>query len=299
MSTPRPLLEVKNLEVTYPGRRSSLFGPRTPFRAVNDVSFSLRRGEAFGIVGESGSGKTTLLRATIGLSRPSGGSIEFEGVDVFALKGARRKDYLRHVHIVFQNPYAAFHPRMTIGEALAEPLAIHGIGNQEERRQKIAECLQLVGLDPGFVARYPHQFSGGQRQRLALARALVLGADVVLADEPVSALDVSIQAQVLNLFQDLKQRLSLTYIIVAHDLAVVRYLCDQVAVMLQGRFVEVGSSGDLYTNPIHPYTKALLAAVPTIKRGVMGEGLAETPLAYEAATGEMTEVEPGHFVALG
>ena len=295
---PQPLLKVEGLQVTFPGRHSGVFGRRQSIVALENASFSLAKGQAFGIVGESGAGKTTLLRAIIGLYKPSAGSVWFDGVDVSRLNQGQRKAYLRRVHLIFQNPYAAFHPRMKISESLAEPLAIHGIGTDKERRHRIADALQQVGLDPAFVNRYPHQFSGGQRQRLALARALVLGADVLLADEPVSALDVSIQAQVLNLFQELKERLGLTYVVVAHDLAVVRYLCDQVAIALHGRFVEIGSSHDLYERPLHPYTKALLAAVPTVKRGVLGQSLAEVPFAFEAAKGDLVEVEPGHFVAL-
>lgn len=294
----QPLLNIENLQVVFAGKRISTFGTRRSVVAVDDVSFSLRRGEAFGIVGESGAGKTVLLRSIIGLIKPSTGAILYDGVDISQQSHAKRKEYLRHVHIVFQNPYTAFHPRMTIGEALAEPLAIHGIGSNQERSRRISDALQQVGLDPSFVRRYPHQFSGGQRQRLALARALVLGADVVLADEPVSALDVSIQAQVLNLFQDLKQRLELTYVIVAHDLAVVRYLCDRVAVMLKGRFVEIGRSNDVYAHPIHPYTQALLSSVPTINRGVLGGGLAQTPITFDVGDGTLTEVEPDHFVVL-
>jgi peptide/nickel transport system ATP-binding protein len=291
------LLNVQGLEVGFPGQRSRPFGPRDRFKAVNDLSFSLNRGEAFGIVGESGAGKTTLLRAMVGLIKPTAGVVEYDGADVFRLGRSARKQYLRNVHLIFQNPYSAFHPRMTVGQALAEPLAIHGMGTKDEHKDRIAQALRQVGLDPRFVSRYPHQFSGGQRQRLVLARALILGAKVLLADEPVSALDVSIQAQVLNLFQDLKEQLDLTYVVVAHDLAVVRYLCDRVAVMLNGRFVEIADSVDLYERPTHPYTKALLESVPTIKRGLSGDRLGDTPMSFDSS-GELVEIEPGHFVVI-
>lgn len=292
-----PLLAVDGLRVAYPSSRSSLFRREEPLVAVDDVSFTVTRGEAFGIVGESGSGKTTLLRSIVRLVEPQSGTIRFAGNDITGLRGKALQDYLRHVHVIFQNPYNAFHPRMTIEESLSEPLRIHHIGRPEEYREKIAESLRLVGMDPNFVSRYPRQFSGGQLQRLGLARALILGADVLLADEPVSALDVSIQAQVLNLFQDLKERLGLTYVVIAHDLAAVRYLCDRVAVMLRGRFVEIGRTEDLYERPAHPYTQALLSAIPTIRRGVAGDRLAEVDATTMSTTqGILTEIEPGHFV---
>lgn len=263
------------------------------------MSFGVERGEAFGIVGESGSGKTTLLRAIIRLLEPMSGSIAFAGKDVTKLRGRELQDYLRHVHVIFQNPYNAFHPRLTVEESLSEPLRIHNIGRPNDYRDRIAEALRQVGMDPNFVSRYPRQFSGGQLQRLGLARALILGADVLLADEPVSALDVSIQAQVLNLFQDLKERLGLTYVVIAHDLAAVRYLCDRVAVMLRGRFVEIGRTEDLYERPAHPYTQALLSAIPTIRRGVAGERLAEVDAASRyQEPGILTEIEPGHYVEI-
>jgi ABC-type oligopeptide transport system ATPase subunit len=237
------------------------------------------------------------LRSIIRLVEPTGGTISYVGKDVTRLRGRELRDYLRHVHVIFQNPYNAFHPRMTIEESLREPLRIHQIGRPEEDRARIAEALQLVGMDPNFVTRYPSQFSGGQLQRLGLARALILGADVLLADEPVSALDVSIQAQVLNLFQDLKERLGLTYIVIAHDLAAVRYLCDRVAVMFGGRFVEIGRTEDLYERPAHPYTQALLSAIPTIRRGVEGDRLAEVDaVSLFVERGELREIAPGHFV---
>lgn len=293
------LLRVDELQVEFPVAGRSLLRRPAPFVAVDGVSFGVARGEALGIVGESGSGKTTVLRSVIRLVEPTGGAIIFDGTDVAHLRGQRLKEYRRKVHVIFQNPYNAFHPRMTIAESLSEPLRIHGIGAPAEYPGRIADALRRVGMDPNFVSRYPGQFSGGQLQRLGLARALILGSDLLLADEPVSALDVSIQAQVLNLFKDLKDQLGLTYIVVAHDLAAVRYLCDRVAVMFRGRFVEVGRTEDLYARPAHSYTRALLAAIPTIRRGVEEEPLAEVDASSLAAARlPLTEIEPGHYVEL-
>jgi len=294
---PDPILNVENLDVSFRGPSAGLLGRRVPVKAVDQLSFVLGEGESFGIVGESGAGKTTLLRTMVGLIQPTGGSIEYRGVDVTRLRGRARKEYLRNVHLIFQNPYTAFHPRMTIGQALAEPLVIHGKGRAKGPDPRIEDAMRQVGLNPRFVSRYPHQFSGGQRQRLVLARALVLGSKVLLADEPVSALDVSIQAQVLNLFRTLRDELNLTYVVVAHDLGVVRYLCDRVAVMLNGKFVEIAKGGDLYARPMHPYTKALLASVPTIEGGLSGNRLPEFTNLFDS-TGELAEVETDHFVMM-
>ncbi|HEY0448231.1 ATP-binding cassette domain-containing protein [Actinophytocola sp.] len=279
------LLEVSDLGVRF----------GNGIQAVDGVSFGLSAGESFGVVGESGAGKTTLLRAMVGLVKPTAGAIRYDGADIATLRRQARKRYLRNVHLIFQNPYRAFHPRMTVAQSLAEPLLIHDLAPKEEHRALVAAALREVGLDPAFVSRYPHQFSGGQRQRLVLARALVLGARLLLADEPVSALDVSIQAQVLNLLRDLKDERGLTFVVVAHDLAVVRYLCDRVAVMLDGRFVEIGRSADLYSHPKHPYTQALLASAPSIKGGLSGTKLARFAGEFDSG-GELTEVGPGHFV---
>lgn len=291
----QPILKVDDLEVSFRGPAAGILGRKTVVKAVDGLSFALHEGEAFGIVGESGAGKTSLLRAMVGLVKPVAGSIEYEGADVRGVRGQARKRYLRNVHLIFQNPYTAFHPRMTVGQALAEPLSIHGIVRDGDPDRRVTAAMQQVGLDPKFITRYPHQFSGGQRQRLVLARALILGSKVLLADEPVSALDVSIQAQVLNLFRELKRELNLTYVVVAHDVAVVRYLCDRVAVMLDGRFVEIGSSADLYERPAHPYTRALLASAPTIRGGLSGQTLAGSMEPFDSR-GELREVEAGHFV---
>jgi peptide/nickel transport system ATP-binding protein len=293
-TTATPILRVDNLGVTFGRSSGGLLGGGRGFKAVDQVTFGLAAGDSFGIVGESGAGKTTLLRAMVGLVKPAAGTIEYEGTNITRLRGQARKNYLRNVHLIFQNPYRAFHPRMTVGESLAEPLVIHGLVPKQEYSARISAALREVGLDPGFASRYPHQFSGGQRQRLVLARALILGAKLLLADEPVSALDVSIQAQVLNLLRDLKDELNLTYVVVAHDLAVVRYLCDRVAVMLNGRFVEIARSADLYANPVHPYTQALLSSAPTIKGGLSGKKLEKFVESFDS-DGVLTEVEPGHF----
>lgn len=294
-----PLLKVERLRVAFPGQRQGLLKRAEPVFVIDGLSFAVEKGEAFGIIGGSGSGKTTLLRTLVLLIRPTAGTVRFEGQDVARLKGRRLKEYRRRVQIIFQNPYTAFHPRMTVGEALAEPLVIHNSGTPTERRQRIADALEMVGMDPDFVTRYPNEFSGGQIQRLGVARALILGADLLLADEPVSSLDVSIQAQVLNLFQDLREKLGLTYVVIASDLAVVRHLCNRMAIMSRGRFVEIGATEDVYGRPAHPYTKALLAAVPTIKRGVSSLGLPEAQIdVLQEGHGQLTEVEPGHFVAL-
>jgi oligopeptide transport system ATP-binding protein len=294
---PAPMLSVSDLVVSFPGPPKGLTGRRSEVNAVDGVSFSLNVGESFGIVGESGAGKTTLLRSIVGLAKPARGQIRYAGEDVTRLQGGARKRYLRDVHLIFQNPYTAFHPKMTVGEALAEPLVIHQLDKREKYEERIRNALTQVGLDPQFIGRYPHQFSGGQRQRLVLARALILGSSLLLADEPVSALDVSIQAQVLNLLRELKKTLNLTYVVVAHDLAVVRYLCDRVAVMLDGRFVEMAKSSVLYSRPLHPYTQALLASAPAIDIGLSGKGMPSYTEAFDSS-GDLTEVEPGHFVVV-
>jgi ABC-type glutathione transport system ATPase component len=232
--------------------------------AVAGVDLAIAPGETLGIVGESGSGKSTLLRMILRLIRPTQGSIAFEGRDVWRQGGAELKAMRRRMQAVFQDPASSFNPRQSVGQVLRAPLEVHGIGSAAERRRRVGETLELVGLGAGFAERYPHQLSGGQKQRVAIARAIILRPALVLADEPTSALDVSVQAQILNLFKATKRELGLTYLFVSHNLGVIRYVSDRVAVMQQGRIVEIGPAAALFDNPQHDYTRTLLAAVPDL-----------------------------------
>jgi oligopeptide/dipeptide ABC transporter ATP-binding protein len=260
-----PLLEVRDLVKIFPSRDGN-----HPMRAVDGVSLALRKGSTLGIVGESGSGKSTLARLVLRLIDPTSGSIHFDGEDLLALDGRRLRGRRRDMQIVFQDPYASLDPRMTIESIIAEPLVIHRIGDRSERRRRVVDLLQLVGLDPSAASRYPHEFSGGQRQRIGVARALALEPKLLVLDEPVSALDVSIQSQVLNLLLDLKARLGLSYIFISHDLSVVEHLSDEIAVMYLGRIIERGPADTLLRYPRHPYTQALVSAIldadPAAKR---------------------------------
>jgi len=280
-----PLLTVRNVEKRFPLPREALFSPRRVVHAVNGIDLDLARGETLGIVGESGCGKSTLARLVTRIHRPDAGSIVFDGHEIAQAGAAAIRPLRRRMQMVFQDPYASLNPRMRIGDALAEPLLAHKlVANASEARDRAATLLRTVGLDPAWVARYPQEFSGGQRQRISIARALALQPELIVADEPISALDVNIQAQILNLFLDLQQRLGLTYLFIAHDLAVVRHLCDRVAVLYLGRVMESAPSAALFARPLHPYTAVLISAVPGGRRGrVVLQG--EPPSTFAAPTG--------------
>jgi oligopeptide/dipeptide ABC transporter ATP-binding protein len=259
----RPLLDVRDLKVYFPIRSGLVIERHVgDIRAVDGVSLSLRKGETVGLVGESGCGKSTTGRAIVRLTDPTAGSIVFDGVDVASLKGEALKRVRRRMQMIFQDPYSSLDPRQTAGSTVGEPLEVHGIGTSRERRDRVRELFSLVGLDPDYGERYPHEFSGGQRQRIGVARALALDPDLVVADEPISALDVSIQAQIINLLEGLQRRLNLTLLFIAHDLSVVRHVSDRIAVMYLGRIVELAPARELNQMPLHPYTVALLSAVP-------------------------------------
>jgi oligopeptide transport system ATP-binding protein len=269
------LLEVENLSVHFPILGGVMRRHIGQVFAVNDVSFELAAGETLGIVGESGCGKTTLGRALVRLYEPTSGRVRFEGNDVASLEGDELKALRGEIQMVFQDPYTSLNPRRTIQRTLEEPLKLHGVRSGDERRARVCRLLETVGLRESDLPKYPHEFSGGQRQRIGIARALVLEPRLVIADEPVSALDMSIQSQVLNLLVDLQKRHGLTYIFISHDLTVVKYISDRVAVMYLGRFVELAGAEAIYASPRHPYTQALLAAVPVAdpRRARTGEAL--------------------------
>ncbi len=258
-----PLLEVAGISKHYPVRKGLFRARRVGMvRAVDGVSFALRRGETLALVGESGCGKSTTARLVMRLIEPSAGRISFDGQDVTEARGGALRQLRRRMQIVFQDPYASLNPRLPVGDAIAEPMAVHGIGTAAERRARVQDLLRLVGLRPFHAERYPHEFSGGQRQRIGIARALSARPELLVCDEPVSALDVSIQAQVVNLLRDLQVRFGLSYLLIAHDLAVVKHAADRIAVMYLGLIVETADNRALFTAPRHPYTRALLSAVP-------------------------------------
>lgn len=258
-----PLIDVQDVHKQYTIRSGILGQNQHTLRALDGVSLELTRGTTMGVVGESGCGKSTLARLIVMLERPTEGSIRFRGQDVFSLEGADLKSYRRQVQLVFQDPFSSLPARMPVGRILTEPLAIHGIGSTSERRQRVRELIDLVGLDENDLSRYPHQFSGGQRQRISVARALALEPRLLVCDEPVSSLDVSIQAQILSLLLELQQRLELTYMIISHDLRVIKYMCDELAVLYLGRTMEQGDATSIFERPAHPYTAALLRSIPS------------------------------------
>ena len=257
------LIEVRNLKMWFPITQGIVFQRHIgDIKAVDGVSFNVRQGETMGLVGESGCGKTTTGRALLQLYRPTGGEVHFKGANLCELKGEKLRLMRRHMQMIFQDPYASLNPRMTVGNIIGEPLEVHNVMRGAELRERVQDLLGIVGLNPYFINRYPHEFSGGQRQRIGVARALALQPDFIVCDEPISALDVSIQAQIINLLEKLQEEFNLTYIFIAHDLSVVRHISNRVAVMYLGKIVELTDRDTLYEDPQHPYTKSLLSAVP-------------------------------------
>jgi oligopeptide transport system ATP-binding protein len=264
MSNNDTLLDVKNLKMYFPITQGIIVQRHVgDIKAVDDISFTIRRGETLGLVGESGCGKSTTGRAILQLYRPTGGEVYFKDENLTHLKGESLRRMRRQMQMIFQDPYASLNPRMTVGNIIGEPLEVHSIhSSRGERRERVQELLKVVGLNPYFVNRYPHEFSGGQRQRIGVARALAVNPEFIVCDEPISALDVSIQAQIINMLEDLQAEFGLTYLFIAHDLSVVRHISDRIAVMYLGKLAELADRDALYENPRHPYTQALLSAVP-------------------------------------
>ncbi len=315
------LLKVDNLKMYFPIKRGVIQRTVGYVHAVDDVSFEVRKGETLGLVGESGCGKTTAGRTILKLYEPTEGSVVFEGKDLVQLRGEEMRLMRRKIQMIFQDPYASLNPRMTVEQIIGEPLIVHGIMHGHQIRERVKELLSLVGLNPAYVDRYPHEFSGGQRQRIGVARAIALQPDLIVCDEPISALDVSIQAQVVNLLEDLQRDFNLTYIFIAHDLSMVRHISTRVIVMYLGVFVELADRDTLYKNPLHPYTIGLLSAVPIPdpfveekRERIILEGdvpspinppsgcrfRTRCPLAQQVCSEkrpEWQEVEPDHFVA--
>ena len=314
-----PILTAERVAKHYPLKGAGFSRRKGRVLAVAEVSFAIAAGEVFGLVGESGCGKSTLGRVLLRLEDPTAGRVRFFGEDVAAFDATRLKRFRSEAQIVYQDPYSSLNPRRTIGDLIAEPLDIHRVGTPAERRERVAWLLQVVGLLPEHGRRYPHEFSGGQRQRIVIARALALNPQLLLADEPVSALDVSIQAQVVNLLKELQAQFNLTYIFISHDLSLVEYICDRVAVMYLGRLVELASKPDLYAEPLHPYTQALLSAAPVPdpgarKRRILLAGDVPSPANPPSGCSfhprcreradvcsrqlpEFREISPGRFVA--
>ncbi len=291
-----PLVEVSRL-VKHFARNAGFLRKGTLVKAVDDVSFTIDQGETFGLVGESGSGKTTTGRCVLRLAEPTSGSVRFRGEDVVGFSRRRMREARRDMQIVFQDPYSSLNPRMRARQIVEEPLIIHGLGDAAARRARVAELFQLVGLDAAHLSRYPHEFSGGQRQRIGLARALALNPSFLVLDEPVSALDVSVQAQVVNLLVDLQAQFNLTYLFIAHDLRLVEHICARVAVMYLGKIVEMGPTASLFAAPQHPYTRALLSAIPVADPDAPRQRIMlDAALVNRDAA--LREVTAGHFAAI-
>ena len=257
------VLQVENLKKHFSVKNNKLFGKPRYLKAVNDISFSIKKGETLGLIGESGCGKSTVGKTIMGLNNITSGTVNFKGRDISKLTNSEMKPLREEIQMIFQDPYSSLDPKKTIGYQVREPLDIFNKGNDKERQEKTKEILETVGLSYYYMNRYPHEFSGGQRQRINIARALTLDPELLICDEPTSALDVSIQAQVLNLFKKIQQKLGLTYLFISHDLSVVKYLSDDIAIMYLGKIVEIGDVEEIYKNPLHPYTKALFSAIPT------------------------------------
>jgi oligopeptide transport system ATP-binding protein len=291
-----PFLEVRHL-VKHFVRKQGLFARPSIVRAVDDVSFEVGEGEMFGLVGESGSGKSTTGRCILRLTEPTSGEVRFRGENVLGFSPSRMRLARRDMQIVFQDPYSSLNPRMRVAEIVEEPLVIHGLGSRAERRARAEELFDLVGLDRVHLQRYPHEFSGGQRQRIGIARALALNPALIVADEAVSALDVSIQAQVVKLLLDLQQRLKLTYLFIAHDLRLVENICSRVAVMYLGRIVEIGETASLFRQPAHPYTRALLSAIPTLDPDAVRQRIQLDSASFDREA-PLTQVAGDHWAAV-
>ena len=291
----KPLLEVRHLVKHFVSSRG-LFSKASVVKAVDDVSFAIGEGEMFGLVGESGSGKSTTGRCILRLIEPTSGEVIFRGENVLGFSRERMRRARRDLQIVFQDPYSSLNPRMRVGDIVEEPLIIHRLGSKGERQARVAELFELVGLESEHLRRYPHEFSGGQRQRIGIARALALNPALVIADEAVSALDVSIQAQVVKLLLDLQARLKLTYLFIAHDLRLVEHICSRVAVMYLGRIVEIGETAAVFAQPTHPYTQALLSAIPLLDPDAPRQRIELDPSSFDRAA-PLREIAAHHWVA--
>lgn len=316
---PNPLITVENLSKTFKIKSTKFFEPPKDLKAVNDVSFEIYEGETLGIIGESGSGKSTLGKALIRLIEPTSGKVLYKDKSLLEFSPSEMKSIRKEIQVIFQDPYSSLDPRKTAGYLVEEPLVIHGIGNDEERKKRVKELFELVGLNEAHAIRYPHEFSGGQRQRICIARALALNPAIIVADEPVSALDVSVQAQVINLLNNLQKKLNLTYLFISHDLSVVKYISNRIGIMYLGRIVEIGDSKSIYSKPLHPYTQTLFSAIPAESPFDQSEGItlkgeipspinlpkgcafaSRCPKAIEGCKEilpELKEIENGHKVA--